>query len=875
MTVYDVFFSYRRQQAGAAEPWIAALRAAGVEVWQDTRDLELLTDFSAEIADALSASKALLVWYSADYAESIPCQWELTAAFIAAQRDGQPMRRIFVVNPEADAAHIVLPAELAACNYINPANTTPETFVDLIRGRLRAIVGPFGAVRPTAPPTWLPHKPAAAPYFLGRHRDMWRLQSKLLIGSESSITAAAPALRVVIRGLGGMGKTLLAQQYALRFGWAWPGGIYWFNAYGGNTGSNEGYELRSRLEQQLYDLAKALDINTDHLDLNAVKGRLRRVLEDTGQAYLWIVDDVPPGVPIDELGAWSALTARGKTLVTTRSRQYSRADAELDLVGLDAKSATALLTSRRAPRGESELAVAAEIVGLLGGHAQALEVAAAAVAGSFDAAPYSCLLTALQAIDDDALECGPGDLDQLPTGHDRSVARTLLGSINLLDDMARQVLFLAATLGSAPIPVGLLSTVLEGRSCTRKQAEQAVTSLETHALAAFDRDALSVTVHPIVNYVVRHWRDAQSAIAEMRPLAVVAVTAALSTVEDIRTHRELEFHVLHGRVLAQRGETIDDAALMSRLATHDSKNGAFAAARALGEAAVAIRRRVLGEEHPDTLITMGNLASTLGEQGDFAAARLLQETVLAVFRRAFGDEHLGTLSSMNNLATTLNEQGDSAAARTLFEQVLSVRRRVLGGEHSDTLTLMNNLAGALQAQGDLAAARALQEEVLSARRRVFGDEHPDTLIAVSNLASMLTELGDLAAARELEEQALVGRRRVLGDEHPDTLLSMGNLAGILTALGDLVAARAFEEQVLAGRHRVLGDEHPATLTAMNNLAVTYWDFSEHDEAYRLMQMAADGRERLLGQNHPHTVGSREAAEKMRRDIDSFSGTPPG
>jgi Flp pilus assembly protein TadD len=81
---------------------------------------------------------------------------------------------------------------------------------------------------------------------------------------------------------------------------------------------------------------------------------------------------------------------------------------------------------------------------------------------------------------------------------------------------------------------------------------------------------------------------------------------------------------------------------------------------------------------------MNNLAGMLWAQGDHAAARKLQEQVLEARRRVLGQEHPNTLTAMNNLAGMLWAQGDHAAARKLQEQVLEARRRVLGQEPSSS-----------------------------------------------------------------------------------------------------------------------------------------------------------------------------------------------
>ena len=115
------------------------------------------------------------------------------------------------------------------------------------------------------------------------------------------------------------------------------------------------------------------------------------------------------------------------------------------------------------------------------------------------------------------------------------------------------------------------------------------------------------------------------------------------------------------------GQSVDTPTGVSNLAL------ILASARALEEQALAARRRLLGDEHPDTLMTMNGLAWMLKAKGDFAGARGLEEELLATRRRLLGDKHLDTLRTVLDLATTLSAQGDPAGARVLYEQVLAIR----------------------------------------------------------------------------------------------------------------------------------------------------------------------------------------------------------
>jgi hypothetical protein len=61
------------------------------------------------------------------------------------------------------------------------------------------------------------------------------------------------------------------------------------------------------------------------------------------------------------------------------------------------------------------------------------------------------------------------------------------------------------------------------------------------------------------------------------------------------------------------------------------------------------RRRIYGEEHPDTISAIDNLANTLGEQGQLdETISLLAEAVQKMWQ-IYRDQHLYTKVAVNNL----------------------------------------------------------------------------------------------------------------------------------------------------------------------------------------------------------------------------------
>ena len=69
------------------------------------------------------------------------------------------------------------------------------------------------------------------------------------------------------------------------------------------------------------------------------------------------------------------------------------------------------------------------------------------------------------------------------------------------------------------------------------------------------------------------------------------------------------------------------------------------------------RQRILGGEHPSTIIAMSNLAITLYSQGKLEEAAAMRREVLEKMQRILGGEHPDTITAMSNLAITLGDQG--------------------------------------------------------------------------------------------------------------------------------------------------------------------------------------------------------------------------
>ncbi|KAJ6547814.1 hypothetical protein DFH09DRAFT_1505800 [Mycena vulgaris] len=104
------------------------------------------------------------------------------------------------------------------------------------------------------------------------------------------------------------------------------------------------------------------------------------------------------------------------------------------------------------------------------------------------------------------------------------------------------------------------------------------------------------------------------------------------------------------------------------------------------------RRKILGENHPDTLWTMGSLASTYYNLGKLMEAEELEVVVLEKWRKILGENHPDSLHAMANLAITYHDLGKLKEAEQLYVELLDRQTTLLGPDHPDTLGTTDSLA---------------------------------------------------------------------------------------------------------------------------------------------------------------------------------------
>lgn len=266
-----------------------------------------------------------------------------------------------------------------------------------------------------------------------------------------------------------------------------------------------------------------------------------------------------------------------------------------------------------------------------------------------------------------------------------------------------------------------------------------------------------------------------------------------------------------------------------------------------------------GAGNRDTLACSHRLAHAHYLIGEYEESCNIYDEILAHYKsltQATYDSDPEILSAMNGRAANLHALGQYPESRRLFRDILANRQRILGLDHRETLRSMNSLGNSLRAVGLYAEALPYFDEAYTRRTRLFGESHPDTLMSANNLANNYQALGDHERALSLFEDILGRCAKSLGEKHPETLRTLSNIANSMYCLGRIDESEARHRHLVEHWTSILGRGHPDTLYALNDLANDLTALGFHAEALPLHRECAERRSRVLGDDHPDSLQSQ-------------------
>ena len=708
----DFFLSRRGSVAAVAQEVADILEEKGYKVRVQDYDIPYNASFVQAMHDAIVATRDLIVLFTADYLDSPHTRKEYTS-FLADRQHSAEERRVIVLRCEdapvrglfADHVH----QDLAGIH--DPAERRARI--------LAAVEGKSLATRP--PPLPFAGVPPRFASFTGRQQELDAVDAILTGGRPGVLTQATG--RAAVHGMGGVGKTSTAVEYAYRYRDLYAG-VWWCPS-----------ETRFGLLSALAALAVQLGaVPADEADVEkAAKAGLRRLAERR-QTVLLVFDNVTAPQDIADL----LPSAGARVLLTSRFSDWGDWAEEVPLDVLPPEDAAAFLRDRAGRPGDPAAPGLAEALGYLPlalDHAAAFCRRSGMGFATYAAQAARMIGTLLRG-----------------TPYPRSVAATFDLALSALAGNAAAEATMAFLAFCAPerVPMTLLEGALDDEA-DRAMALLTLTELSLVRIDPFEDGMPAVSVHRLVQAVARTRASATGTDAAeriVRRLTAVYPGDGYSNPPSWPLSDVLTPHVLALCESDQAGAigTAKQAELLDRTGSFFQGRGNYHPALPLFERALAIRETALGPAHPHTATSLNNLALLRQAQGDLAGALPLYERALAIHETALGPAHPDTAASLNNLAALRQTQGDFAGALPLFERALAIGEAALGSANPLTARFRSHFARWHLDAGDPASALAAGQEALAAHEAAMGATAGYTLDSARIVADALVALGRKAEA---------------------------------------------------------------------------------------------------------------------------------
>jgi Tfp pilus assembly protein PilF len=777
-TPIEIFLSYAHKDESLCEQMrnhLANLQDQGIITGWNDRKIIPGSEWDEEIKAHLNAADIILLLISADFMASRYC-------------------RSVEMQDAVDRHHrqeaCVIPVILRPCDWQDapfsklqalPKNARPVTkwrlrddaFLNVVEGikaaiktiKVKAASSTLSTkaqaadqhLAPTLSRIWnVPH--LRNRNFTGREAELAELRASLLAGETAALIQTQ-----AITGLGGVGKTQLAVEYAYRNSANYDV-VWWVRSEDTTTLASDyaGLAVKLNLPEK--------DATEQRVIVEAVKEWLRQ-----NQGWLLIFDNA---VDAPSISDYIPHSHAGHIIVTSRDPNWKGLAKSLSVSPLPMAEAIQFLLKRADQQDEAAAKALAEALGRL---PLALEQASAYMETSGCAMPrYLKLFEERQR---EMLQRG-----NLSTAYPDTVATTWSLSFQNVESKnpaAAELLRLCAFFASDDIAVKMLTDgahhlpeLLTATITDDLLLDEALTALRRYSLIEVKNEKL--TIHRLVQAVIRHTMD-EVEFKQRAGVAVHIVNVSFpKDSNDVRTWKICAPLLPHASAALSHAEAIqfasnETARLFNQVGLYLKNRAEYAEAKRMYEHALAIDEAALGPNHPEVAISINNLGNVLTEQGDLTGAKTLYERALAINEAVFGFDHPTVAIRLNNLGNVLSVQGDLSGAKALFERALAIGEATLGPNHPNVAIQLDNLGKVLRAQGNLAGAKALHERALAIDEAALGPNHPKVAIRLNNLGLVRQTQGDLAGARALFERSVQIFREFLGDDHPSTRRAQNNL----------------------------------------------------------------------------------------------------
>jgi tetratricopeptide (TPR) repeat protein len=585
---------------------------------------------------------------------------------------------------------------------------------------------------------------------------------------------------VVVYGLGGVGKTRAALEYA------------WKHEASYTALLLVSVPSAEKLRADLANLVDVLGIVAAPTGVDQQAAEVLKWLE-AHPGWLLIIDNVDSVDLAREVEELLINLRAGHVLITARVSDWNASVALRELRVLAQGDAVSFLlerTGQAAASGDSA-AKCAEIVDELGCLALALEQAGAYIAH------HRLSFT-------EYLDQWRRQRSRVLTWHDKrlmqypeSVAITWETSFVQLAEAEQRLLQVLAWLAPDPIPLFFFESPPLRPAIP--EPREALAGLAKLSLARVEAESGVVVIHRLVQEVARSRGDVAERQQALRTALDAINSVGSGAATDVRewsVWTPIAAHVAAVAAHADEANLADPTVrLMNSLALYYGARGRYREAEPLLRRALAIDEQIFGKEHPNVAVRLDNLAQVLLDTDRHDEAEQMMRRALAIAERSLGAGHPTVATILNNLGQLLLATDRLDEAQQVLRRALAIDERFYGSDDPAVSTILNNLAQALRGTGRDDETEQMMRRALEIDERVYGEDHPQVALHLSNLAQLLRDTNRIEAAKQLMCRALGIAEKAYGKEHSTVAIRLNNLAKLLQATNRLA-----EAEPLSRRH---------------------------------------------------------------------------
>ncbi len=737
--------------------------------------------------------------------------------------------------------------------------------------------------------------------FTGREEALQQIHSAFAKGKTAALVHHPKA----ITGLGGIGKTRTAMEYAYRYHHEYEA-VFWVRA-----------ESRETLMSDLVTIATIVN-------LPIAQERNRKVVTDAvirwlseHTSWLLIFDNVEDARAVND---FLHLSRNGHILLTTRIHTLGYMIENIPLQEMGEEEGALLLLHRAnllAPDAPFDTASlpdrdkARELSKLLGGLPLALDHAGAYILGTqCNLASYLDLYQKHGVhLFDGQTASRTSKTTAILTDHPEPVTKTFALSfekVKRTHRAAAELLQLCAFLQPDAIPeemimkaAPVLGPLLGPAAADPLQFDDMIRVLLKFSLVKRDYVTSTIAIHRLVQSVIKTmtmtvqqrrewgertvrvfnqalpdvnhapWSDYERFLPHAEICAALIKDWKLKSVEAARLldqtgnylreraqYSQAAIYLVHARNMRQqtlKASHPDQAISLNSLGLLSYHQGKYAEAEHYLKEALSIRQKAFGQMHPDVATSLDDLGWLYHNQNKYAEAEVLCEQALAIRRNLLEPYHLDIAQNLHHLFLICRARGKYSKAEEYFEQALRIREDILGPIDARVATLLNDYAWLCRSLSRYNEAGQLYRRVLTTRWKILGKEHLHTATCIEDWTTLHVESGKYQKAEARYKRVLEIRKRELGQEHHQIALTLNNLATLFFLQGQYARAEALYKQAVAIREKALGSEHRHVAISLDGLAEAYRAQGKFAEAQPLYERALTISTHALGATHPHTA----------------------